>query len=146
MLAILISISGIAVSNDYKLDDKAIELRLSQSEDVTLEIAASFKKNEVGNLMAPSGSVYMMPDEGVNQELLWGILVLVVPFVGWPVPIHRLVLGAGGNGVGIWAAYCFTLSGCGIINLVDGIMLIIDGAEDGSKYVDNGKFLMWLDK
>lgn len=68
--------------------------------------------------------------------------ILAMPWLGVGIfGIHRLYLGTE---TGTFLAYLFTLGGCGIISLVDFIVLavgLID--EDVSRYIDNPKFIMW---
>jgi len=128
-----------ASASEYKLDDFAIDQMFSTS--IELKIDDSDKTNEddfydflfAGNLKPM--------DE--NKQMLAGVIAIasVVLAVGIIFPIHRFILGTGGKPIKIFALYCITLGGCGVITLIDGILLLMDG--NGTKYIDNSKFIMW---
>jgi hypothetical protein len=116
----------------YKVDDSAIEEMFQTSDDIT------FTANIAG-LMLPSQEKI----QDTDKQMLAGIVALAswITGIGILVPIHRLILGTGNQAGKIIALYCVTLSGCGFILLIDGIMLLIH--SDESQYIENPKFIMW---
>jgi hypothetical protein len=78
-----------------------------------------------------------------NKQMIAGAIAIasVVLGVGIIFPFHRFIIGTGGKPFKIFALYCVTLGGCGVITLVDGVLLLMD--SKGTKYLDNSKFIMW---
>lgn len=116
----------------YKVDDKAVDDLFESSNDITFTA-------ELGALVLPS----LQQTQDDDKQTLAGIVALGswLLGVGVLIPIHRLILGTGNQAGKIIALYCVTLSGCGFILLIDGIMLLIDSG--GNKYIENSKFIMW---
>lgn len=116
----------------YKLNDVQIEGLFETSDDITFV-------GDIASLVLPSQQKLKSED----PQLVAGIVALAswITGIGILVPIHRLILGTGNQAGKIIALYCVTLSGCGFILLIDGIMLLMD--SQGSKYIDNPKFIMW---
>ena len=120
----------------YKLSDDAIDALFNSSEDV------SFLTPNVTDLMNDL-SLKTTATVDDDKQMIAGIIALasLIITIGILVPIHRLYLGTGGQTVKIFFLYFCTLSGCGFITLIDGIMLLINSSS--SKYIDNPKFIMW---
>jgi hypothetical protein len=127
--ALSAEISGL---NNYKLDDSAVEQMFETSDDVT------FSQAVLGFSSTSDQKV-----KGENTQMIAGIVALAsfITGVGVLVPIHRLILGTDNQAAKIIALYCVTISGCGFLLLVDGILLLMDSS--GDKYIENSKFLMW---
>jgi hypothetical protein len=122
-------------SNDvqhYKIDDSVIEEMFQTSNDITFTA-------DIAGLMLPSKENI----QDTDKQMIAGIVALAswITGIGILIPIHRLILGTGNQAGKIIALYCVTLSGCGFILLIDGIMLLIH--SDESQYVENSKFIMW---
>ena len=138
VLSLLIGFSFISINskadNRYKVDESQINLLFENASDVTYTSTLS-------NLLAPSISKIKGSE---NTQLIAGIVALaqLVLGIGILIPIHRIILGTGNQTVKIVGLYCITLSGCGFITLIDGIMLLIDA--EGSQYIENSNFLMWM--
>lgn len=117
----------------YFAPEAEVDALFEQSHDVTFVLQEtsleSFTKKELAG--------------GDNKQLIAGIVALAswVTGIGVIIPFHRFILGVDGKGFKIFCMYFCTLSGCGFILLVDGILLVIDG--DGNKYMNNRKFIMW---
>jgi len=127
--ALSAEISGL---NNYKLDDSVVEQMFETSDDVT------FSQAVLGFASTSEQKV-----KGENTQMIAGIVALAsfITGVGVLVPIHRLILGTDNQTAKIVALYCVTISGCGFLLLVDGILLLMDSS--GDKYIENSKFLMW---
>jgi len=120
----------IGTLRQYKLDETSIDQLFESSDDISL----------VANLSIPYGQNVQDDDD---KQMIAGIVALASwnTGIGILVPIHRLILGAGNEVGKIIALYCVTLSGCGFILLLDGIMLLMD--SHGNKFIENPKFIMW---
>lgn len=140
ILVLLISISCFvsvnASNNNYHLNEEQIEIAFAQSEDISMAVSLFSSSNSLANTSIP------LPAEE-NTQLIAGIIALAQFFlgIGWLVPVHRFILGTNGQVAKIWGLYCITISGCGVLLIVDGILLILD--ESKSKYINNSKFIMW---
>ncbi|MBI4930895.1 MAG: hypothetical protein HY841_09050 [Bacteroidetes bacterium] len=128
---------SLANSASYKIDDAAIDKLFATSEDVSASVKADLYEINFSKL--PSDNI----SRGDDTQTIAGIVALAswVMGIGWLVPIHRFILGTGGNDFKIFSLYCITISGCGFVLLIDGINLLLD--DSGSKYVNNSKFIMW---
>lgn len=120
--------------SEYVLNEATVDQLFDASEDVTFQIS--------GGLTAD----YFKPDQvagGDNKQLIAGIVALAswITGIGAIIPIHRFMLGTDGKGFKIFCMYFCTLSGCGFILLVDGILLVMNG--EGDQYINNSKFIMW---
>lgn len=142
MVTLFSVVSTNAMAGSYRLNESNIEAQFADAQDVTFEamnVALTLKDN-----------YDYVRGEGNDTELVGGIVALAGLLVFAPVvtifPLHRFIIGTGGQAAKIWALYCVTLGGCGVITLVDGILLLIDHFEEGgSAYLDNSKFIMWMD-
>lgn len=116
----------------YKIDDAGVEELFASSNDISFV-------SDVTSLVLPA----QQKVKGGDQQMIAGIVALAswITGVGFLIPIHRLILGTGNEAGKIIALYCVTLGGCGIIVLIDGIILLLD--SNGSQYVENPKFIMW---
>lgn len=121
---------------DYKVNDDVIEQLFNASDDISL-------LTYVAGFGVPSQT--KLQDDN-DTQLVAGIVALasLITGVGILIPFHRLILGTGNEVGKIMALYCFTLSGCGFILLVDGIMLLMN--PHGNSFIENSKFIMWQDQ
>lgn len=153
-----------AHATTYKLNEPALDLAFETSEDVTFlvkhlidgeydvfesYIAQDSEKNAtVGAILAFAGPVagYVVGWVAalIVGALTGGFAIFCTPlfYIPMMLPYHRFYLGTGGNGFKIGALYCVTLNWCGFLSFIDGIMILIDDA-DGSKYIENPKYVMW---
>jgi TM2 domain-containing membrane protein YozV len=131
-----------ASAGNYKVDDAAVDRLFDFATDVSADLFNLQASEISGLLLNPGLAKYPVMDE--DKEMVAGLVALGSWLfgVGWLVPIHRFILGTGGQPVKIFLLYCITLSGCGIILLIDGIVLLLD--DSGTKYIDNPKFIMWM--
>lgn len=119
-----------ASASTYHLDNSAIDQLFAQAETVAFDAVET---------MAPfaetaSSEAYFVQDKDpvVAFLLSW--------FLGY-IGIHRAYLGTS---TGTMVGYILTLGGCGIVAMVDWVMLLIGLVNnDISQYVDNPKFFMW---
>jgi hypothetical protein len=157
-------------ANQYQINDANIDAQFEQSEslnhlwnvsldytsafdtdiDLSLSAAAAEKSQKTAALIA-FGSVLVpwvvtvvfgltASVTGVAAISWMGSLINIAISI---VPWHRFYLGTGGENLKIWALYCVTFRWCGVLPIIDGIMLLMD--DSGEKYYDNPKYLMWLD-
>lgn len=138
-LLLTLSNSSYAIeSSKYVVDDELVEQLFASSSEIDFLVSPQMVGEElVGFFGVQSGS------KEESTQLMAGIIAIasVVLAVGLIFPIHRFIIGTGGKPLKIFALYCITLGGCGVITLVDGILLLMD--SHGSKYMGNSKFIMW---
>ncbi|MES2837455.1 MAG: hypothetical protein V4667_08025 [Bacteroidota bacterium] len=115
--------------SEYKIDNNKIDDLFNNAEDISLT--------------ANSVNYNITKTNEEEKQLIAGIIAIgsLVLGPGFLIPIHRIVLGTGGETAKIIALYCITLSGCGFITLVDGILLLSNAG--GTEYVENSSFIMW---
>lgn len=130
-------VSSSNIANNYKVNDGEIDVLFSESEDISKMDFA-----EIIDFLPFSKSLKSNFYENNVQKVAGAIAIAsVVLAVGIIFPFHRFIIGTGGEPFKIFALYCITLGGCGVITLVDGIILVLD--ETGTKYQNNNKFIMW---
>lgn len=129
-------------SNEYEVDDVAIETTLNKGVEV-----ASIQLNET--VTPSSANLLTGTSNGLPTATLAGGKDPAVAFVlSWllgALGVHRFYMGTATlTGVG----YILTLGGCGIVATVDWVVLLIAliNKESISKYEDNPKFFMWSGK
>ena len=118
----------------YQVNDNKIDKLLDNGQEITI---ADLNAMNLFNNMGISKVSASSPNPVVAT-------ILAMPWLGVGLfGIHRLYLGTE---TGTFLAYLFTLGGCGIISLVDFIVLAVGLIEeDVSRYIDNPKFIMWAD-
>lgn len=148
LVCALVFVSGFFFSGHaemYQLNERNLDLEFANAQDITEDILHNSTYQNSLKAFSFDGD-YVQEDKG-EDELVAGIVAVAGLLVFAPAvtlfPTHRFIIGVGGQGGKIWATYCFTLGGCGVITLVDGILLIIDGANGGTKYLESTKFIMW---
>jgi hypothetical protein len=131
--------SNTAFATDYKLNDTKIDQLFSSSTELILNES---NETNIGDSFGFLLGENLKPAED-NKQMIAGAIAIasVVLGVGIIFPFHRFIIGTGGKPFKIFALYCVTLGGCGVITLVDGVLLLMDG--NGTKYLDNSKFIMW---
>jgi len=131
LLVLLIVVSFAAISNlsaaNYKLDNAKVDAMFETAQDANLGILAQDLNLEAGSSSALSVSE--------KDPIVAALLAFFIGNLG----IHRFYLGTETmTGVG----YILTCGGCGIISLIDCIVLLVD-SHDISKYINNPNFFMW---
>ena len=129
---VLLSVNSFA--GNYTVDQNKIDAMFANATDITA--IAAF---DLGDLQAlPMTSAQL--DE--KDPIIALALATVLGYLG----IHRLYLGT--NPINI-VLYIITAGGCGVVYVVDWIMLLmvmIDDEKSLAPYIDNPKFIMWMDK
>lgn len=122
------------VPSAYQLNDNDVEALFTHAEDIT----SDYKDADLNGFNAT-----FKTKDNSEKQLIAGLIALGswVTGIGFIVPIHRFVLGTDNHDFKIFALYCITLSGCGVILLVDGVLLLVN--SDNDQYIENGKFIMW---
>ncbi|MDD2412274.1 MAG: TM2 domain-containing protein [Bacteroidales bacterium] len=114
-------------ANDYSVNELAIDQMFSQADELS---SAEFADFTGTNVQAQLSSV--------NPWAAWALTWTAgVGICG----VHRLYLGST---TGVFLVYLCTGGGCGIIQTVDWVVLLI-AAIDGSasRYEGNSKIIMW---
>ena len=130
-LLILLSFVLFSVSvkaNDYVVNDFAIDQMFAQAAQISVEQFADI------NTLA-------MPQQELNAKSGWAAWALTYTASVGLCGFHRLYLGSS---TGVFIFYLCTGGGCGIVQTVDWIVLLIVAIEkDISKYENNRKLFMW---
>lgn len=131
---LLISLSLNSFAGNYRLDQSKINAMMSDAQEV---VAISVFDLSSFNSIPGNDAVLTEKDPTVAF-----VLSLVVGYLG----IHRLYLGTEPV---TFIVYLITGGGCGIITLIDTIMLLmvlIDDEKSLTPYIDNPEILMWKDQ
>ena len=131
LLTVLGISAAVASANQYRLDNAAVDQMFANAEAV--EFLAPGAMAPLADLGSTS---HAFVTEDKNPAVAF-ILAWALGYLG----IHRAYLGTS---TGTIIAYILTLGGCGIVALVDWVVLLMALIDDDvSKYVDNPKFFMW---
>ena len=116
-------------AENYFVNDQAVEASFTAADAAPMSV--DFISTNMINVPTEQAQV-----TGSNA---W-IAVVLCYFVG-TLGVHRFYLGtATMTGIG----YILTCGGCGVVALVDWVVLLIGAFKnDISKYEDNTKFFMW---
>lgn len=131
---LLISLSLNSFAGNYRLDQSKINAMMSDAQEV---VAISVFDLSSFNSIPGNDAVLTEKDPTVAF-----VLSLVVGYLG----VHRLYLGTEPV---TFIVYLITGGGCGIITLIDTIMLLmvlIDDEKSLTPYIDNPEILMWKDQ
>lgn len=118
--------------NSYSIDNQTVDKIFNKATETNFSLL-NIDLNE--NLTAFS-SPYGL------QENKSGVVAFVLGFFLGALGIHRLYLGTS---VGTFIAYLLTGGGCGIVYVVDWIVLLVAIVHNNNidQYIDNPRFLMW---
>ncbi len=136
LISLFVMLTGFLFANPstYKLDNQKVDDLVENAVEMNFANLGSFET------MGTSGAnkIVSLSDEAPEPWLAWALTYTAgVGICG----IHRLYLGTS---VGVFIGYLLTGGGCGIVQTVDWIVLLIGAIEeDIDKYVDNPKFFMW---
>lgn len=123
-------------AGNYTVDQSKIDAMIENATDVTAVSAFD---------MSGIQALPMQASQLDEKDPIIAFLLTATAGVG-VAGIHRLYLGTETM---TFIVYLLTLGGCGIIQTVDAIMLLlvlIDDEKSLSPYVDNGSILMWKDQ
>jgi len=141
-LLCLVSNYTFASASKYKLNLEAVNQVFEKSQEVSTVAILSVdemtetKANADASLDLPQANLAFRA--GDKDPLIAFLLSWFIGGLG----IHRFYMGTKPlTGV----AYILTGGGCGIVWLVDTIMLLLGVLDDDiSRYIDNPKFFMWM--
>jgi len=110
----------------YKITDEQVDAYFVNAEEINVSLDYNMLSN---------------PDAKVaekNPWVAWGLTFTAsIGIAG----IHRLYLGTK---TGVFIAYLCTFCGCGIVQTIDWVVLLIGAInEDIGKYIDNDKLFMF---
>ncbi len=117
-------------AESYRIDQGKI--------DASFAAASEMSILSVFDMSGLQGPTQVLDDKDPAMAF---ILATVLGYLG----IHRLYLGTEPI---VFILYIITAGGCGIIALVDWIMLLMVLLDDKdlAPYIDNPSFIMWKDK
>jgi len=133
---LLISLSLNSFAGNYKLDQSKINAMMSDAQEVIAPSAF-----EMSSLYSIPGNDAQLAE----KDPIIAFLLTATASVGI-AGIHRLYLGTETI---TFIVYLLTLGGCGIIQTVDAIMLLlvlIDDERSIDPYLNNPEILMWKDQ
>lgn len=123
--------TAVAGANQYRLDHASVDDMFANAEVVDFLAP---------NAMAPLADMGSTSHAFITQDKNPAVAFILAWALGY-LGIHRAYLGTS---TGTIVAYILTLGGCGIVALIDWVVLLLALIEDDiSKYVDNPKFFMW---
>lgn len=129
----LFCLSMNSFAGNYTLDQNKLDAMFASATDVTAVAAYDFS------------DVQALPLAGAQLDEKDPVIAFALATVLGYLGIHRLYLGT--NPINV-VLYIITAGGCGIIYAVDWIMLLmvlIDDEKSMAPFIDNPKFIMWLD-
>jgi len=138
LVVLFVAMSSSFAGSKYQLQTDKIDQLFEQSTEVS---TSNFMLSAVASPEAPSAP---MPTPG---KMVGGngdvnpVVAFVLSFFLGGLGIHRIYMGTS---IGTVIGYILTLGGCGIVSLIDWIVLLIGLIDDDvSDYVNNPKFFMW---
>lgn len=141
MLFVSVCAKSFASTSEYTIDDAIVETTLNSGVQVASILPSMEGVTASKNVLFALENSLPTTTVSSKDPTVAFILAFFVGFLG----IHRFYMGTATlTGVG----YILTLGGCGIVALVDWVVLLIALIDKGgiSKYEDNPKFFMWSGK
>jgi hypothetical protein len=128
ILMAFVAFSFTATANDYAINEVAVDQMFNQADEIS---TVDFSELMTAN--APNAQLGAK-NAWVAWALTWTAYVGVCG-------VHRLYLGSS---TGVFLVYLCTGGGCGVIQTVDWVLLLMGALDnDVSKYEDNTKVIMW---
>jgi len=125
LAAVFMTTAIFANVNQYKINDESVQEMFANASESDFTVASMNFNNNT-----------QLAEK--NPWVAFGLCFTVAIGVAG---VHRLYLGAG---AGVFIGYLCTLGGCGILQSVDAILLLIGAInEDIDKYIDSKKFFLW---
>ncbi|MCB0514766.1 MAG: TM2 domain-containing protein [Bacteroidetes bacterium] len=138
LLLIFVGTTQAYAGSKYKLDNQAVEAMFAASTETSMYLADMAQTADASATYA--GMLSFSSAANDKNAVVAFILAWALGTLG----IHRLYLGTATL---TFIGYILTLGGCGIVAMVDWIMLLIGMIDDDiSNYIDNPKFFMWGNK
>ena len=125
-----------ASASSYVVDAQAIDNLIASSTEVEMVSFAETAFDLEANFMAAANPATSV--RSADEGLIAFILCWVLGYLG----VHRIYMGTN---AGVIIGYILTGGGCGILVLVDWIMLLLKliNSESISEYQDCTRFFMW---
>ena len=122
--------------NNYSVNDAALDAAFSQAEEIVIT------DMNFDAIMIPAVAEPKIVSFGEGDKNAWIAWALTNSGYIGICGVHRLYLGTG---MGTFIGYLLTVGGCGIVQTVDWVVLLIEAIQekDITKYVNNPKFIMW---
>jgi hypothetical protein len=135
-LLVLVSAVSFGNSNQYRVNDNQIEAMFAQAQQVSLPATLDAQDFDA---VAPINAD-MTKKSKKNAWVAWALT-----WTGYAVGVcgvHRLYLGTN---PWVFVGYFCTAGGCGIVQTVDWVVLLIGAINDDiGDYIDNRAFFMWM--
>lgn len=124
LVALFVTTTIFAEAGKYRVNDENVQEMFLNAEESDLMINNFISTNA------------QLSDK--NGWVAWGLTYTVAIGI---CGVHRLYLGSG---AGVFIGYLCTGGGCGILQTVDWILLLIGAINDDiDKYVGSKKFFLW---
>ena len=137
-IMLLVSVAMFARVDNYRVNDDAVDALFENATEITSPVMGDVNSFDFANT-----ADFSLTNAKDKDPLIAFLISLTPYFVGLTVGIHRLYLGTE---ILTYIAYFCTGGGCGIVQFVDSIVLLMGMLDDDiGKYIDNPKFFMWLD-
>ncbi len=133
LFALTVLASQDSFATNYELDEAAYEQLFEDATELEIQDYSCIQGQEENALgyvsdIARGDDLHALAAIAGIGELVLGL---------WFLPIHRIILGTS---TGTIVGYVLTCGGCGLITLVDVILLLVN--NDG-RYVEVPRFIMW---
>lgn len=132
--SICLTIANVISASNYKLSNDKIDALFYEATEIQI---ADFSLSNIQGIH--SGDIISISDE--KEPLIAWLCTYTASF--GICGVHRLYLGTE---IITFVGYLITAGGCGIVQTVDWIVLLIELIDTNNfdKYIDNPKFFMWL--
>ncbi len=117
-----------ATNTEYIVDDARVDQLIENATPIDLLKLLDNSEN--------NSDASIQGTKNITTALVLGLLL-------GELGVHRLYLGTSS---GTFLAYCLTGGGCGVLYVIDNLLLIlaIIDNEPGDKYMDNPNLFMWM--
>lgn len=132
-VGVFMLIAGSATAS-YHVDELEVDQLFADAQEITYASLEEMTNPDLGAVMTIVGP--QADDDTHIWAALAGTLQLITGL--WFIPAHRVILGTS---TGTIIGYVITCGGCGLVTLVDVIVLLAKG--NSGKYYDNSRFFMW---
>ena len=133
---VLFAVSASFAGNNYVINDDAVDAAFASATEMVMPMVAASTMNPA----VPAGKIISFGEDEKDKWIAWALTFTVSFGI---CGIHRIYLGTS---AGVFIGYLLTGGGCGIVQTIDWIVLLIaavDEESDISKYVNSTKFFMW---
>ena len=134
-LGLLLSLPSFADGGSpYELNEAEVEGFFANAEEVSIQELLTMKEQGVSG----NNLTFVKQSSEKSQKMAGVMAGTQLLALLWFLPIHRAYLGTSGYTI---AGYVLTFGGCGVITLIDAIVLLSE--PDEGQFVNNRQYFMW---